>query len=297
MSLQPKSKRLVTEEKLESEINQTVLDPDGELQTSLKSTYALKDEFVPGVRVVTHGDDPDYPRPDTEVSVIWAGSVEPAQMEDGDLLFLHAPPVPAFSAFIDFTTGVADWTPRYVTATATWETATDAASPSGSKLALTGTGNRRLLSYNPVDAHDATNVEIVGQVSSDNPITSALASGLYVRGSGGAATESGYGVLQTSDQVRLYEYANGVSTNLRAKIRTTPILAGQRTRIRLRAEGSRVMFKAWLSTEPEPEAWDYTAPATVSGGWVGAFGSTSLAEQAWDWIGVAVDGGTAPIGA
>ena len=113
MSLQPKSKRLVTEEKLDESINSTVLDPEGELQTSLKSTYGepkadkAKEvrgaQFLAPVRVPVLVVDEEFPQFGNDFLPIWA---------DGNTIYAYNAPVSTGPQLSKSTDGGRTWARR-----------------------------------------------------------------------------------------------------------------------------------------------------------------------------------------
>lgn len=74
----------------------------------------------PGVGIVTHGSNADYPRPDTDDPVLWLGSVEPNNSLPGDawVSTAGAAPVITTTSLGTITHGVA-MTPKQLAATGT----------------------------------------------------------------------------------------------------------------------------------------------------------------------------------
>lgn len=190
----------------------------------------------------------------------------------------------------------ADWTARWVIPTINgWKVETLTAATGGAALVHRGADNaRRSISWNAAAALDTVDVEVVfkWRTSNTNPARGV------VRGAGAATTEHGYmgGVRNATNQA-LNKFVNGTGTLPLGPQAPTNIVADTWYVTRLRAQGDQLSAKTWAAAEPEPSAWAVATNDTdiSADGWVGlhAFGAGVMA---FDWVGVAIDGKTAPKG-
>ncbi|MFI8590101.1 hypothetical protein [Dietzia maris] len=269
--------------------------------TVAESRYALKSDIPTGLSVAAHGDDAAFPRPDTDSSVIWAGSVEPTEMIDGDLLYLYDP-LPGAAYFTDFASATvggaapAGWTPQWVPGA--WSVATD---PTEGKVlrGVDSTAARRLLTWDAPSADaDRAEVELVFKWRTNN-LTSAVRG--VVRGAGAAGAETGYyGSLNTLavNERGLGKFVGGTHTPSLGGV-TGPALPINTWLIsRVRVSGDQLQGKTWIATDAEPTDWQHsiTDTAVTEPGWVGVLFNFAGTKDI-SWIGAGTAGRTAPTGA
>lgn len=134
-------------------------------------------------------------------------------------------------------------------------------------------GGRYFVSMSAVDADaNRANAEILALVRADVRSAGVTHEGVVARGSGAAATETGYVAGFLGREFRIGKYVAGTFTELAI---TTGFNAADSTRyyIRLRVNGTTVQGKVWDSAGGEPGPWTHTATdASISAaGWCGFF--------------------------
>lgn len=124
---------------------------------------------------------------------------------------------------------------------------------------------------------------------------------LFVRGSGGIGTETGYFLTVSSSihpndsnhatSVHLYKYVNGVMTANLSKHYLT-LDRAKRYWARVRVNGTTLQYRVWAYGAPEPTAWDATVTdaSIAGGGWVGV-GNFTMLTNTYFYEFAAVDGG------
>lgn len=216
-------------------------------------------------------------------------------ISEGDLLVVT--PAPRwFTDFSNDTVGQAPdgWTERWASPSSSWLIASDVAAQGGRVLRAEDTGAARTaLSWDEVG--NATDVEMVVKYRS---ATTQSAARVTLRGSGATADMNGYHnyILRDGDASMIGRILNGDVT-ASPDGPGNPWAPNTWCIVRFRVNGSTVKVKHWLADEPEPEDWTFVwapTPAVGAAGWVGLQRSTNDRLDV-DWVGVATDGGRAPM--
>jgi len=208
--------------------------------------------------------------------------------------------------FSEYTVGAAppDWTSRQVAGDFSVAVQSVAGSLSGKALRWTKTvATRHGLSWDKVppspDAEILVRTRMI-EAGSNGQILMCP----WVRGAGGAGTETGYrfttGIITTSSLYydQMFSFVSGTATSFTTQV--SPAGGTLTTNawywIRARAIGNSFSVKAWLAVNSEPGSWDSTATnsAISAGGWVGLHDSSSNPDMEVDFYSVALNGKTAP---
>lgn len=185
--------------------------------------------------------------------------------------FLPPPPPAICSNFNDLPLGEgipAGWTDRW--AAGAYEVDSGGYGvPEGygpAVLLQSGTGNRLLTR----DALDGAGPDI--ELLALGRFTGAFAGGPWVRASGAAGSENGYGIRVRTDTAapRLVKATNGSFTDLQT---FNHIVSGGILWLwtRIRAEGDQIKGKIWAAGDPEPAEWGAEATDSThqDAGWAG----------------------------
>lgn len=196
------------------------------------------------------------------------------------------------------TTGAAPtgWTNRWTSTGATWLVRADAPSTAGKYLEFARTTTaRRLLAYDAVDSDSGRdNAEIFARFRSD-AMTSGGQFYLIARGSGAAATETGYVFFHNSSTtIGILKLVSGTATTLTTVTIPTPtnnIYYG----LRFRVNGTALKAKMWNQTDPEPSAWNIEiTDASITGtGYAGIGNNAATGIHRWDDVAFGTSGDTA----
>ena len=227
-----------------------------------------------GVRILV-SDDPDTP------------------LEEGDLLLVFAPPPTEF--FTDFTDSAVGappvgWSTRWG-AENYYKVVAEPDGTGGVVLREEGAPSivNRSLAWDAVGTQ--SDVEIVMRYrnrANTGPIRPALRLG--------DNPERCYHAGIRNANAYTIDYRNGTDTGILAEEpHTFPSPSGWLI-TRMRAEGNQISVKTWADGQPEPDVWDLTATDTTITD--GAVGLRTFASAHWrevDWVGVAIDGRTAPM--
>lgn len=192
-----------------------------------------------------------------------------------------------------------DWTARWVTASNTWAARSKASVEGGKTLENTGTvDGRHLLSWDTVDADaNRANAEVLARVRSSSTLVSQLR--LIVRGSGSAASETGYFLdfpSASAADLRVSKLVSGTLTAI-GTIYAYTFVANAWYYVRFRANGTSLKARVWLDGEPEPSVWhiDFTDSSITAAGWVGVGNLESTGTRDFDWVSIGTNGDTAPL--
>jgi len=205
------------------------------------------------------------------------------------------------TTFSSYTVDVSpsDWTARWVTASNTWAVRSKSNVEGGKTLENTGTvDGRHLLSWNTVDSDaNRANAEVLGRVRSSSTLLSQLR--LVVRGSGSAASETGYFVdfpSASAADMRISKLVSGTLTALGTAYSYT-FVANTWYYVRFRANGTSLKARVWQDGEPEPSVWhiDITDSSITAAGWIGVGNLESTGTRDWDWVSIGTNGDTAPL--
>lgn len=189
------------------------------------------------------------------------------------------------------------WTVRWTSTGATWLVRADAPSTAGKYLEFARTTTaRRLLSFDSVDSDSGRdNAEVFARFRTSS-FTSANQFYLIVRGSGAAATEGGYVLVNNSEtSISIIKLVSGTATTLTTV--TVPTMANNTYYgIRFRANGTALKAKIWNSqTSSEPSAWNIEiTDASITGtGYAGIGNNASTGLHRWDDVAFGTSGDTA----
>lgn len=205
------------------------------------------------------------------------------------------------TSFDSYTADVqpSDWTARWVTASNTWATRSKASTEGGKVLENTGTvDGRHLLSWDAVDADaNRADAEVLARVRSSSTTFGQLR--LIVRGSGSAASETGYIVEIPSTagaDMRISKWVSGAQTNL-GTAHSLTFATNAWYYVRFRANGTSLKAKVWLDGTSEPSAWhiDITDSSISAAGWIGVGNLESTGTRDFDWVSIGTNGDTAPL--
>lgn len=262
---------------------------DGQTANLVSQTGTLTSAAVTG-KIESHVSD--MVTSPTVTRII--ASLDPyTPLEEGDLLLVFAPPpTEFFTDFTDSTVGAppAGWSTRWG-ATNYYKVVSEPDGTGGVVLREEGAPSilNRALAWDVVGTQG--DVEIVMRyriAATTAPILPALRLG--------DNPERGYyaGLLNATRYS--INYKNGTDTgSLAEEPHTFPSPSGWLI-TRMRAEGNQISVKTWVDGQPEPDAWDLTATDTTLTD--GAVGLRTFANAHWrevDWVGVAIDGKTAPM--
>jgi hypothetical protein len=205
------------------------------------------------------------------------------------------------TSFDSYTADVqpSDWTARWVTANNTWAVRSKASTEGGKVLENTGTvDGRHLLSWDAIDGDaNRANVEVLGRMRSSSTLLSQLR--LIVRGSGSAASETGYMLdlpSASATDLRIIKASAGTLTSLGTAYAYT-FAANTWYFVRFRANGTSLKARVWADGEVEPSVWhiDITDSSISAAGWTGVGNLESTGTRDFDWISVGTNGDTAPL--
>lgn len=212
-------------------------------------------------------------------------------LEEGDLLLVFAPPPTEF--FTDFTDSAVGAPP------VGWSTRWGAANHYKVVAEPDGTGGvvlreegapsimDRALSWDVVGTQGDVEIVMRYRIAANTaPIRPALRLG--------DNPERGYHAGIRNANKYTIDFRNGTDTGSLAEEPHTFPSGWLITR--MRAEGNQISVKTWVDGQPEPDVWDLTATDTNLTD--GAVGLRTLASAHWrevDWVGVAIDGKTAPM--
>lgn len=197
------------------------------------------------------------------------------------------------------TTGAAPtgWTNRWTSTGATWLVVADAPSTAGKYLEFARTTTaRRLLAFDSVDSDSGRdNAEVFARFRT-NSITFGSQFYLIVRGSGAAATETGYVFFNNSDtSIGILKLVSGTATTLTSV--TVPALSSNvYYGLRFRVNGTALKAKIWNSqSDPEPSAWNIEiTDASITGtGYAGIGNNAATGTHRWDDVAFGTNGDTA----
>ena len=214
-------------------------------------------------------------------------------LEEGDLLLVFAPPPTEF--FTDFTDSAVGAPP------VGWSTRWGAANHYKVVAEPDGTGGvvlreegapsimNRSLAWDVVGTQGDVEIVMRYRIAAISaPIRPALRLG--------DNPERGYHAGIRNANRYTIDYRNGAdAVSLAEEPHSFPSPSGWLI-TRMRAEGNQISVKTWADGQPEPDVWDLTATDTTITD--GAVGLRTLASAHWrevDWVGVSIDGRTAPM--
>ena len=209
-----------------------------------------------------------------------------------------------FTDFSEYTTGVqpSDWTRRWVTTGWATTVVDDAAATGGKVFRLNpdGSNSRKFISWDEIDADaNRDNVEVYVRFTVHSSLASYRELHTMTRGSGAAASESGYRMGASSTDPQRFDiakYVSGTFTNINQN--SVPIADGETWHIRARANSTALKIRWWKDGAEEPVAWsdERTDSSLSSAGWVGLniFQSNAAAYADVDVFSVGTNGDTAP---
>lgn len=292
--MQPGSIATVTLEGSRILANPSVIQP---------GTYTLMvKQDATGSRTLSYGSAFSWPGGTAPTLTTTAGKVDILVFEsDGETLFGRSflnytedEAVVIVTGTEEFSGGPGgiptDWTQRWSTTGVTW---TEDAG--GFLRAVKTTAGRTALSWNDTDASD--DIEVLAKVRSSVFSDASTYPSVVLRGSGAAASESGYVfAIQTGvgvQRIGLFKYVGGVSTEI-----VSPVIKAMTTNtwywIRCRANGTGLHMRFWADGDAEPGTWDISeTDPSLSSGWAGVFGFSASTVD-WDSFSYALSGGTAP---
>ena len=291
-------------------IAQALVDPDSEARAALNATYGSKAkvEALETQKLDKAEADSTFAR---AVDVFDGGSLkfaehtfDPAQNPSRDgtlLLILKAPPTRFYTDFSQDTVGQAPsgWTPRWELVD-TIAIVAEATADNGVAMSLSGGsgggGINRAITWD--DIAPATDAEVV--VKWKSTVANDGVKGL-VRASE-TLPPSGYhgGVFNSTaiggGAVGLHKLVNSTS-NVELGISAFPTSTSTWYITRTRAEGNTISTKTWSAATAEPQAWDFQVQDnSVPGpGLVGIRSFIRGGTRHIDWVGVGLDGQTAPM--
>lgn len=215
-------------------------------------------------------------------------------LEDGDLLIV----LPGRQWFTDFShlaagTPPNGWSPRW--AGALWNVVASQEGSGDRLLRAENTGAARTaLVWDEVPT--TADAEMVFRWRSFGAVTGAARPTL--RGGGNAGSEAGMYIFHINGGFLTPARLVAGSATTYSNRETVTWEAGRWYITRHRAFGTQWRSKTWPADEPEPDEWDFLGNATWTAdpGWVGFQRSVDAARLDVDWIGVALDGGLAPMG-
>ena len=265
---------------------------DGQTANLVSQTGTLTSAAVTG-KIESHVSDMVS---SPTVTRIIASSDPDTPLDEGDLLLVFAPPQTEF--FTDFSEYPldqfpADWTQRWKTGD--WcKVVADPSATGGVVLREEGVptaGTNRALSWDLIGAH--TDVEIVMKWQTFN---AGAPTRPIVRGAGNTIPTGYHGGVQNGSTSSLQAAVNS-ATNITLQEATRSFDGNVWYITRLRAVGSTIAVKTWVADEPEPAAWEFEVEDTSipEPGWVGIRTFSYAGTRLFDWVGVAVDGRTAPM--
>jgi hypothetical protein len=204
------------------------------------------------------------------------------------------------TGFDSYTVGStpSDWTPRWVTASTTWAVRSKSAVEGGQTLEYTGTASaHHLLTWDALDADaNRDNAEILARVRTSAGSTEPLR--LTIRGSGAAASETGYSFQYNPSSLifQLQKYVAGALTNLGTSQSFTTA-ANVWYYVRFRVNGTTLSAKFWKDGDAEPSSWGFTATdsSITAAGWIGVGNQDSTGTRDVDFFSVGTNGDTAPL--
>jgi hypothetical protein len=204
-----------------------------------------------------------------------------------------------FTNFSEYTTGQApsDWTARWVTANVTYTVQADAGATGGKVLrAVVGTLGRHAISWDDVGTPGTVELLLKMRVSALTDNTTMQ--GPVVRGSGAAASETGYGALAVpvagnSDLLPLREYNGGAITDNSQVLTGTAFAINTWYWVRLRAVSGDFDWLVWQDGEAEPGTFGEAADASTATGWAGIIAAT-VGTHEFDIFSAGTGGDPAP---
>jgi len=200
-----------------------------------------------------------------------------------------------FTYFEGYTTGVqpSDWSSRWVTTGETWAVQEAADDIRGKHLQHDRTTTaRRLLSWDTPAGGSDTDTDLLVRWRSSTQFGEQFY--LALRGSGGAATETGYvfrNTASTSIQISLFN-AGGLSA-VGSAVSIPSIIPNAWYWLRFQARGSALKAKMWSGDhEAEPAAWtiERTNSTLAGPGWFGVGNAASSATRRYDAVAVGTAG-------
>lgn len=220
-------------------------------------------------------------------------------LEDGDLLVLIDTPS-YFTDFSDQTPGdqPRDWSTQWVGGDYAVEF--DPAASNGIVLAHPGSAEdeRRGFSWDLLDG--AIEEGMIQEIAFKWRGGADTQPRVVAQGSGAEGSETGYfgGVWAISSSSAVGSFDDGSATSFSGEEGDTDHTAGDWwiTRFRLEPE-IRLMVRSWRAGAPEPSGWsrEVSISSAHPQGWTGILAWGSGWTQ-YDWFGVALDGGRAPVG-
>ena len=190
-----------------------------------------------------------------------------------------------------------DWTARWVTADNNWLVKAKAGTSGGKVLENTGTvDGHHFLSWDAVDADAGrADVEILALMRSTSSTTNQFR--LTARGSGAAGSETGYCISfnDVANRFQLFKLVAGTRTNLGSFVVST-LSTNTLHYVLFRVNGSNLMAKTWLETDPVPTDWIVTATdsSITDPGWVGVGNEESTGTRDFDFVSIGTNGDSAP---
>lgn len=216
------------------------------------------------------------------ITRIVTAPMEPEGTQDGDLVLLYEPKA---SHFTDFAEGSSDWTSQWDSG----NTSIDAGEGelSGNTFSIWGNdGDQNGFSWQAVD--EPGDVEISGRFKTSTP-ASLWTAGLIAGGNGSATEDTVVFLCFThagsGKQAQIYAGGTLVASTFFPEWEE-----GVWMRSKLQVNGTRVLGKVWLDSEPEPP-WMMSADHPGAGiGWVGV-GQRSSRRTWWDSFEARIPGG------
>jgi hypothetical protein len=203
-----------------------------------------------------------------------------------------------FTNFSEYTTGVApaDWTARWVTSNVTYTVQADAGATGGKVLRAVVTSTaRHAISWD--DVGDQDHVEVLLKMRVSTIGTDVSIQGPIARGSGAAASETGYAVVAISasvglDRLDLREFNAGAFSDTQA---TGSMVWTANTWywVRVRANGTSFAWHMWEDGEAEGGTFAEQTDATTASGWAGLLAATAATHE-FDIFSVGTNGDAAP---
>jgi hypothetical protein len=199
-----------------------------------------------------------------------------------------------FTNFSEYTTGVApaDWTARWVTANVTYTVQADAGATGGKVLraVVTSTG-RHAISWD--DAGTPGTVEVLLKMRISALTENTTMQGPILRGSGAAASETGYAnpsisLAAGTDRLDTREYTAGGTSDTVSDVSFNWAINTWYW-VRSRGVGSDFSWRTWVDGTSEGSTWAERSDATTATGWAGLLAATAGTHE-FDIFSVGTDG-------